>query len=186
MKKNNYIVLMVIILLFSFVQIGSLTHGVYSMFEENKENSSQTVNTEVSEFKEGVPEKITIGKINLELPIVLVPLQNGTWYVNSEVANFAEGTSLVKEDGGNVGIFAHDREIGFGNIKNLSEGDEIILTGKGFSAKYKVTTTSVTAPTEVSVFQQTDSSTLTLVTCEGFFSEKRFIVKADLVSLEKN
>jgi len=140
-----------------------------------------------SEEKESIdfiPERITIANAQIDLPIVSVPLQNGTWAVHTGVANYAEGTSTVNINSGNVGIFAHNRKNGFLGIQKVVEGSSIEVYGKGYVATYRVEKTNVTPPTAVDVFYPTDEPTLTLVTCEGTFSQQRYILQAKLVSIK--
>ncbi len=133
-----------------------------------------------------VPSAITIKKVDISLPVVSVPLVNGTWVVNEGVANYAEGTSLISDKDGNVGIFAHDRANGFTRIKELAIGDQVeVKTNDGYIALYTIVSKYDTIPSNVEEFNVTDEPTLTLVTCNGAFSEQRHIVKAKLVSLKQ-
>lgn len=129
---------------------------------------------------EFVPQHITIQRADIDLPIVSVPLENGTWKVNDKVANFAQGTSSVSSTKGNVGIFAHDRMPGFAAIKDLIPGDIIEVYGDRFVAVYKVEQGNVTDPDSVDVFYPTEDPQITLVTCQGNFSEKRYVIRAKL------
>lgn len=132
---------------------------------------------EVSGF---APKHIAASAIDLDLPIISSPLVNGTWEVFDGVANYAEGTSPVSSAGGNVGLFAHDRANGFHQIKELNVGDKIEISGDGQTARYVVFEKTVISPSDVAVFNPTESSMLTLITCEGIFSEKRYMVRAEL------
>jgi sortase A len=136
-----------------------------------------------SEKIEFVPSHITIANANIDLPVVSVPLENGTWKVNTGVANFAEGTSTVNTVTGNVGIFAHNRKDAFAGIQNLEEGTTIEVSGQGYIATYRVEKTGAVQPDQVDVFYPTEEPNLTLVTCDGVFSEKRYIIQAKLVSI---
>jgi LPXTG-site transpeptidase (sortase) family protein len=133
---------------------------------------------------EFVPEHIKIENANIDLPVVSVPLENGTWKVNAGVANFAQGTSIVNTNTGNVGIFAHNRKNAFAGIQNLTEGSAIEVTGQGYIATYRVEKTGTVQPDQIDVFYPTVEPNLTLVTCEGTFSEKRYIIQAKLVSIK--
>lgn len=130
-----------------------------------------------------IPESITIDTIDLKLPVVSVPLVNGIWAVNDGVANYAQGTSLVQKNDGNVGLYAHDRENGFTRIKELSKGNIITLKGKNSTARYEVAYKSVVGPNDVEVFNPTSTPQLTLITCDGIFSSKRYMVKAKLLEI---
>ncbi len=132
-----------------------------------------------------VPERLIIPDLGINLPIVSVPLQNGSWPVSDNTANFAEGTSLINAQGGNVGLFGHDRAKVLSNLKKIITGNEIVIVSGEYRAKYQVTETNVVEPKAVDIFNSTPEPTLTLVTCDGKFSEKRFVVRANLISIEK-
>lgn len=192
---------------FSILQLMSLGDGILGKVTEvpiaeelvnipAPNNLYKTCNNEKVEFQgKFAPESISIDKVGINLPVVSVPLKNGTWQVNAGVANFAEGTSLINTKTGNVGIFAHDRKIGFTNIKNLTEGDTIYVYGtykkdagdKGtlLRASYSVESWATTAPKDVNVFYPTDDPKLTLLTCDGTFSQARYVLTAKLVAIEE-
>lgn len=134
---------------------------------------------------EFTPEHIVIENAEIDLPILSVPLENGTWKVNAKVANFAEGTSLINGKSGNVGIFAHNRKPGFLGIQDIAEGSSIEVYGGNYQATYRVEKTAIANPDQVDVFYPTDDAHLTLVTCDGTFSEKRYILSAKLVSVKE-
>jgi LPXTG-site transpeptidase (sortase) family protein len=185
---TRYTVLLIAVLVGSVMQLNGLVGALQG---EPKDKGVKAIETTVTPTHQApnvnepfVPERIIIEKAEIDLPIVSVPLENGTWQVNAGVANYAEGTSLVSSNDGNVGIFAHDRKDAFSNIKTLLTGSDIIVVGKNKRAKYKVHSASVIAPTAVNVFFPTEEPTLTLITCDGVFSEKRYMVKAKLVEIE--
>lgn len=127
-----------------------------------------------------VPTRLVIPVLNMNLPVVEVPLADGTWPVADNVANYAQGTALVNDKTGNVGLFGHDRADAFRPIKHLKPGDVIILHTDTAVAYYRVTDQELTTPGNISVFYQTEAPILTLVTCEGRLSEQRFAVRATL------
>ncbi len=133
------------------------------------------------EFKSSfMPERIVIKRVQIDLPIKSVPLVDGTWKVYEGVANYAEGTSQVNANVGNVGIYAHDRKNGFTEIKKLTTGDLIEVYGGKYVATYQVVNNNTADPAAVNAFYPTEDPELTLVTCDGTFSEKRFIIRAKL------
>lgn len=131
------------------------------------------------------PERIVIDKVGIDLPVVSVPLKNGTWAVNPHVANYAEGTDLINDKSGNVGIYGHARADAFVKIRQMLTGYDIMLISNSYRAIYRVQRTSVIAPTAVDVFSTTKEPVLTLITCEGTLSEKRYMVRAKLIKIEK-
>ena len=173
------------------IQLTEVPNGIYSTCDNNGK---------VSEITDLIPQKITIDSVGIDLNVLSVPLKNGTWQVNSGVANFAEGTSLINQRSGNVGIYAHDRKNGFTQIKNLKVGDNVIIYAEKKSednleevdkqkdllkVTYNVEYSAISAPQEVEVFYPTEDPTLTLLTCDGDLSKMRYIVRAKLVSIEE-
>lgn len=185
---------------FSVFQLTGLTNSLVNRWNEQEDtskvlkaessydykscNSSDVINSD--DFnQELTPELIKIEKVGIDLPIVSVPLKNGTWKVNAGVANYAQETSLINTKSGNVGIYAHDRQKEFANIKNLNTGDIIEIFASGHKIKYRIESQKVLDPENVGVFYPTSDPTLTLVTCDGDFSEQRYVVKAKLVEIEE-
>lgn len=197
MNKNIIKLLITIILVASIWQLNVLAEkfkplavNVSINITDIPQEGSQDVLTytakeDTTQLEEVVlqPERIVIEKANIDLPVVQVPLVNGTWEVNSGVANYAMGTSLISERSGNVGIYAHDKIDGFENIKHLTSGDQITVYSGDKKAIYEVNKSSVVKPEVVDVFYPTPDPTLTLVTCDGVYSEKRYIVISKLINI---
>lgn len=133
------------------------------------------------------PLKISMPTVNIELPIISVPLYNGSWEVFDGVANYAEQTSLIDVDGGNIGIYGHDRANAFTNVKNLKVGDLItIQTKENIDAIYEVVDSYQTDPSSVTEFYPTETPTVTIITCDGPISELRYVVKAKLIEVKQH
>jgi sortase A len=85
---------------------------------------------------------------------------------------------------GNVGLAAH-RDSFFRPLKDIRLSDIITLTTLGGEYRYRVVSTRVVKPTEVSVLSPTATEVLTLVTCYPFFfvgaAPDRFIVRAERI-----
>jgi LPXTG-site transpeptidase (sortase) family protein len=195
MKKTQLIILGVIVVGVSTVELFGaansiaaripLQHTTPAVAIATNSNTNSCAVNDVNAVA-AIPTHITINKAAIDLPVIAVPLQNGTWTVNDGVGNYALETSRVSDKTGNVGIFGHDRSNAFTKIKVLRAGDVItVTTAGGEKATYAVKSTEVTNPTSVEAFYPTKTPTLTLVTCDGFFSEQRYVVKANLVSLQK-
>ena len=93
------------------------------------------------------------------------------------------GTSLPGE-GGNVGIAGH-RDTLFRPLRNIRQNDVITLTTLAGEYRYRVTSTEIVSPTDVTVLQPDGDEILTLVTCYPFYfvgpAPDRFIVRAQRV-----
>jgi sortase A len=93
-------------------------------------------------------------------------------------------TPLPWENGNSA--YAGHRDTIFRPLKHIEVGDEMRLRTAHGEFIYRVEKTSIVKPTDVSVLDPTDESTLTLITCYPFnyvgHAPKRFIVQAAKVS----
>ena len=89
-------------------------------------------------------------------------------------------TALPGEPG-NIVLAGH-RDTFFLPLKRVRAGDAITLRTRGGDFEYLVESTAVVRPTDLTVIQTTDRSTLTLTTCFPFSyvgpAPDRFIVRA--------
>jgi len=85
---------------------------------------------------------------------------------------------------GNIGLAGH-RDTFFRPLKNIRQDDIVILVTPRGDYRYRVTSTRVVKPSEVSVLLPTKTEVLTLVTCYPFnfigAAPKRFIVQAERI-----
>ncbi len=94
------------------------------------------------------------------------------------------GTALPGQPG-NVGIAGH-RDTLFRPLRNIRRNDLITLTTLQGEYRYRVLTTEIVSPSDVSVLSSDGYEVLTLVTCYPFYfvgpAPGRFIVRAKRVS----
>ena len=84
---------------------------------------------------------------------------------------------------GNFSIAGHrvsDYSEAFVNLYKAEIGDEIIVKANKKEYIYKITNSFIVSPTDISVLENTDSATITLVTCT-VGAKERLIVKGDLI-----
>jgi sortase A len=86
---------------------------------------------------------------------------------------------------GNIGVAAH-RDTLFRNLKDVRRDDKITLTTLDAEYVYRVVSTKIVQPSDVSVLDSSpNENTLTLITCYPFYfignAPKRFIVRAQQV-----
>jgi sortase A len=123
-----------------------------------------------------------IGKINIPRLGISAILKEG---VGQRTLNLAAGhipSTALPGQPGNVGVAAH-RDNLFRGLKDIRQDDSITLTTLDNTYVYRVVSTKVVNPTDVSVLDASpDEKTLTLVTCYPFYfvgsAPKRFIVRA--------
>jgi len=119
---------------------------------------------------------LRIPRINLEVPVY----DGTTDAVLDLAAGRIEGTALPGTPG-NVGIAAH-RDGFFRILKDIKEGDALILDTPVATEQYRVEWIRITTPDDVSVIEPTSGPAVTLVGCYPFYfvgsAPKRFIVRA--------
>jgi sortase A len=119
---------------------------------------------------------LRIPRLKLEVPVY----DGTTDAVLDLAAGRIEGTALPGTVG-NVGIAAH-RDGFFRVLKDLKEGDALVLDTPAATEKYRVEWIRVTTPDDVSVVAPTPGPAVTLVGCYPFYhvgpAPKRFIVRA--------
>jgi sortase A len=119
---------------------------------------------------------LSIPRLDLELPVY----DGTTDAVLDLAAGRIEGTALPGTPG-NVGIAAH-RDGFFRVLKDIKEGDALILDTPVATEQYRVEWIRITTPDDVSVIQPTSGHVVTLVGCYPFYivgpAPKRFIVRA--------
>jgi sortase A len=119
---------------------------------------------------------LRIARLDIE-----VPVYNGTdeFVLNRGVGRII-GTARM-DGSGNLGIAGH-RDGFFRGLKDVQTGDVLVLQTIHGAMRYRVDSTVIVDPSDVSVLAPTAERTLTLVTCYPFYfvgqAPKRFIVQA--------
>jgi sortase A len=117
-----------------------------------------------------------------------VPVFEGTSEQNlNRGAGRIAGTARIGEPG-NVGIAAH-RDGFFRALKDVQIGDVLLLERLDATDSYRIVSTVIVDPSDVSVLEPTATDSVTLVTCFPFYyvgsAPRRFIVHAQLVTQKK-
>ncbi len=128
----------------------------------------------------GKPKRLVVPSIQMGLPIVSQTMQNGTWKVDEGVANFAEETTPFNGEIGNSVLFGHNKPDAFRPIAQVKKGDLVYIQTSTYQFTYEITEISTTNSKNVDVMKPGEGHELTLITCNGFFDEKRLIIKATL------
>lgn len=139
---------------------------------------------------------LVIPAIGVNAPVIAnVDPTNYTEALSAGVAHAS--TSFLPDQNGTVYLFSHstnydwfvkDLNAVFYLLKNLKEGDLIVLIYKGKEYTYRLRETRIVAPTEISyLIPQTGKKNLILQTCwpPGSVS-KRLLVFADLIQVQDN
>jgi sortase A len=140
----------------------------------------------VDHYRESLRENLAPQAL-LRIPSLklVVPVFEGTSELNlNRGAGRIEGTARIGEPG-NVGIAAH-RDGFFRVLKDVKIGDTLLLERLTGTDTYRVVSTTIVDPSEVSVLTATATQSVTLVTCYPFYyvgsAPRRFIVHAQRVT----
>ena len=119
---------------------------------------------------------LRIPRIRLE-----VPVYDGTGDAVLDLAAGRIEDTALPGTAGNVGIAAH-RDGFFRVLKDVKEGDALVLETPAATEHYRVEWIRITDPTDVSVIDPTPGPAVTLVGCYPFYhvgsAPQRFIVRA--------
>jgi sortase A len=123
-----------------------------------------------------------IGRIEIpRLDISVIVMEGSTNAILRHAAGHIEGTALPGQPG-NTGISAH-RDTFFRPLRNVRKDDLITVTTPVGTYRYRVVSTQIVPPSDVSVLNTGQSEILTLVTCYPFYfvgsAPDRFIVRAE-------
>ncbi len=126
-----------------------------------------------------------IGRIEIpRIGISVIVLEGDDQRTLRSGAGHIPGTALPGEEG-NVAIAAH-RNTFFRPLRNIRKNDVILLSSVESTSLYRVESTEVVEPSHTEVLDNTDTPTLTLITCYPFFyvgaAPNRFIVRARRIS----
>jgi LPXTG-site transpeptidase (sortase) family protein len=123
----------------------------------------------------------TLAILTIPRLMIEVPVYDGT---SDAVLDLAAGRieyTALPGTPGNVGIAAH-RDGFFRALKDIKEGDELVLDTPVATEHYRVEWIRITTPDDVSVIDPTPGPAVTLVGCYPFYhvgsAPKRFIVRA--------
>ncbi|MDQ3239317.1 MAG: sortase [bacterium] len=131
----------------------------------------------------GKLKRLVIPSLSLGLPIIRVPIENGTWEVFEGVANFAEATSEFNGLAGNSVLYGHNKPDAFRPISGLKAKDLVNVQTTKYQFTYEVYELVSVVPNNMDIVQPGSEKQLTLLTCNGKFDEKRLAVKSRLVEI---
>ena len=133
------------------------------------------------------PRRERMGRLTIPRLHLRTMVREGTGEsVLSLAAGHIPSTAWPGEQG-NVAVAAH-RDTLFRGLKNIRQNDLILFETPGGSYRYRVESTRVVKPDDVSVLRAGKYAELTLVTCYPFYyvgnAPERFVVKAREVTGE--
>lgn len=128
------------------------------------------------------PTRIVMESVDIDLAVEGSYEQQGAWEISETGSNFAINTAIPNAQTGNTAIFGHDRPHLFHRIHDLKPGDRVKVAVGNQWFEYAVIGNQIVKPDNVSVMDQTSEPTLTLITCDGWLSQDRYVVTAKLIN----
>jgi len=132
--------------------------------------------------EDALPEGVLrIPSVGIEVPI----------YEGTSELNLNRGAGRVEwtpplGPAGNIGIAAH-RDGFFRPLKDVADGDEVVVDLLDSTLRYKVVDIRIVEPDDVAVLTPTEHANLTLITCYPFYfvgsAPQRYIVRAELADV---
>ncbi|HET7145127.1 MAG TPA: sortase, partial [Anaerolineales bacterium] len=138
-----------------------------------------------------------IPSLNVNIPIVGVPLVNGAWdltWLDSQ-AGWLNGTAFPGWDGNSVltgHVYLSNGKPGpFVSLGNLKWGSKIIVHALGYTYTYEVRENLTVESNDTTILKHEDKAWLTLITCKTFNEGtntyvSRIAVRAVLVNAHKD
>jgi sortase A len=142
---------------------------------------SRVKNVSRSEAPRLVIEGGVIGEMEVpRLGLKVIVVQGDSSRILRRAVGHIRETALPGESG-NVALTGH-RDTFFRPLRNIQSGDAITFKTLDAEFRYRVDSTAVVPPSDISVLQASSERTLTLITCFPFYyvgaAPNRFIVRA--------
>lgn len=124
------------------------------------------------------PEVLYIPSQNIKANVKLGAIKNGTWELEEDYAMYAQGSSTLSSEFGNVIIYAHAKKELFMNLKDTIIGSNVIVYSSDKLYEYEIIEKELILPSEVNEIKKIGPHHLTLFTCDGPDDEYRLVVRA--------
>jgi len=135
----------------------------------------------------GHPVNFTVERLGINLPVRDGTYDSHTneWTLSTDAVFFATLTMEPNEASGNTFIYGHNQSQVIGPMKDIVVGDIVSLkTSNGHTFRYAYSHDSIVAPTFVDILKQDPATPqLTVMTCEGIWSEARRAMYFNLVEV---
>lgn len=153
----------------------------YQAREQGALEESRVKNVSRSEAPRLVIEGGVIGEMEVpRLGLKVIVVQGDSPRILRRAVGHIRETALPGESG-NVALTGH-RDTFFRPLRNIRSGDAITVKTLDAEFRYRVESTTVVPPSDISVLQASRERTLTLITCFPFYylgaAPNRFIVRA--------
>lgn len=134
---------------------------------------------------DGQPEYFAVERLGVNLPVKIGTYDQSTdsWTLSDDAVYFAAVSKLPNNQSGNTFIYGHNRDQVIAKLSDLVAGDVAVvktLNGHSFAYIY-VGDDVVSANTTSVLFEETEKPRLTVMTCDGAWSQDRRLMYFDLL-----
>jgi LPXTG-site transpeptidase (sortase) family protein len=134
----------------------------------------------------GVPVNISIPSLQIELKVIpgYYSQKSNSWTLSNDKAQYGTMTAMSNNKKGATFIYAHALDDVFGRLPKISaEGEAIVTTDNGHKFTYKFRKSTITEPTDTSLFKYSGKPVLILQTCTGAWYQDRQLFVFDFVEV---
>jgi sortase A len=127
----------------------------------------------------GIPTRIVVPSVGIDLPVQMgfYDPTTQTWTLDKSSAFYAVNSVPANDNNGATLIYAHAQNGLFVKLPDISQGATAqVYTDSGKIFSYTFASTRKVKPDDMSVFDNTGTPTLTLLTCSGVFDTYRTLV----------
>ncbi len=174
------------ILLGLWILFGGVSISGYSAYQlwNSLNNASSDVVANVESEREWevldtVPTKVFLPTLDIDLEVVPGQIIGNNWEVSETKANYLVGSGVVAKPG-NMVIYAHKRPGMFVSLHKIKAGDQVVIESRDLVAIYTVVDEFETHAGDLGIVDDSDTTELTLYTCNRWDDSTRYVVKARL------
>lgn len=140
------------------------------------------VTIRTSDKRVGEPSRISVPRLGISLSVIdgEYDTKKDNWTLTDDKAQFARMTALPNNESGNTFVYGHNTDAVFAPLAWLEAGDVArISTTNGLTFQYRYSGKQIVNPKATSILANTATPRLTLMTCEGIFSQSRRVMFFD-------
>ncbi len=178
------LVLAAIILAFPLIENGFTQRRITNAAQSAQ--ASLTVSNKVTARLQGIPNRILVPSLLIDLPVVSQSYSpfTKTWPVSAATANYAAETAPINNNKGESLLYGHNNRAVFGPLLNLKPGDIVyVYTDNGHLFKYSYLSSQDVSPRQTDVIADMANSPagLKMITCDGPYFQYRHLMSFKLI-----
>lgn len=147
----------------------------------------QVIPEVVRSIKTGAPVSILVPNVGINLPVIdgTYDSAKDSWTLTDDKAQFAAMTDRPNDRAGNTFIYGHNTDPVFAKLAGLKTGDVAeVKTANDLTFRYVYSGEQIVQPSNTDILNAEPATPrLTLMTCEGIFSQTRRVMFFDFTGV---